>query len=73
MSDAPDNSNEVERRLAEILRRYPGRFDDEHIGRIRKRIDRSINLGRSLRAYPLGNSDGPAFHPLTMHGADQDA
>ena len=70
MSDAIDNTMEIERRLTEILRRYPGRFDDEHIGRIRKRIDRSINLGRSLRSYALGNGDGPTFHPQTMIGPD---
>ena len=72
MEELADNAIEVERRLTEILRRYPGRFDDEHIGRIRKRIDRSITLGRSLRAFPLGNADGPTFHPLTMIGNAQD-
>ena len=51
-------SAETERRLALLTSRFPDRFSEAQIGEIRARIERSINLGRSLRAVELGNGDG---------------
>jgi hypothetical protein len=58
---APDPTLEAEskRRLGELTSRFPDRFSEEQIGEIRGRIERSVNLGRSLRQAELGNGDGP--------------
>jgi hypothetical protein len=50
---------ETERRLAQISARFADHFSEGQIGEIRARIERSINLGRSLRAAELSNGDGP--------------
>jgi hypothetical protein len=50
---------ETERRLGLITSRFPNRFSEAQIGEVRARIERSVNLGRSLRAAELGSGDGP--------------
>ena len=52
-------SRETEQRLALVTSRFADRFDVAQIEQIRTRIERSIKLGRSLRATTLGNGDGP--------------
>jgi hypothetical protein len=50
---------EMERRMALLTSRFPERFSEAQIGEIRARIERSVTLGRSLRAVELGNGVGP--------------
>jgi hypothetical protein len=62
-------SRETEQRLEVITSRFLDRFDDTQIEQIRARVERSLRLGRSLRATTLANGDGPdlviAALPLT--------
>ena len=64
MSDSPTvpdtfTEREIERRLEQLTSRFPDRFSGHQIGEIRGRIERSVNLGRSLRKVELTNGDGP--------------
>ena len=55
----PTLAAETERRLGQLTSRFPDRFSEHQIGEVRARIERSVNLGRLLRAAELGNGDGP--------------
>ena len=52
---------EVDRRLATITSRFPDRFSPAQVDEIRKRVERSIALGNTLRNVHLPNSTGPGF------------
>ena len=64
----PDESleRETERRLALLTARYPERFDGAQIEQIRKRVERSVRLGRSLRTVALANGDSPELIVTTL-------
>ena len=61
--DEQDRDQEIDRRLAAILTRFPDRFSDEQIAQIRKRLGNAIGQGTKLRQTELGNSIGPQFDP----------
>lgn len=56
-----DDQDEVERRMAAILARFPDRLSDEQIGQIRERVARSVTHGLKLRATHLANNVHPYF------------
>ena len=51
---------EVEAKIAEIMRRYGERLNDEQKADIRRLVREAQAPVESLRAYPLENSDEPA-------------
>ena len=63
----------VEGRLALLRAQFPGKFGPEDEERIRTRIARSIALGVTMRATPLGNGEGPFFTPIALQESDRDA
>jgi hypothetical protein len=67
--ETPEDSlaSETEQRLALILARFPGRFEAAQIEQIRKRVDRSIRLGQSVRRVELSNGNGPDLIVATLH------
>ena len=71
MENTGNQESEIETRLGTITRRYPGRFTDEQVELIRKRIRRSMALAAEMRAHPLTNADGPTFSPIAMNRTDE--
>ncbi len=59
MSDELDV--EVEQRLAAVLARFPGWFDEDEQARLRAQIRELVEASRKLRAFPLTNADEPDF------------
>ncbi|MFN3337620.1 MAG: hypothetical protein ACK42I_08985 [Thermomicrobium sp.] len=59
MSD--DEDSEIEQRLALILARFPGWFDDDEQARLRAQIRELVEARRKLRAFLLMNADEPDF------------
>lgn len=57
---------EMERRLALITARYPDRFDETQIGQIRKQVERTIRLSRTLHTVKLANGDSPELIVTTL-------
>lgn len=59
MSDELDV--EVEQRLALVLTRFPGWFDEDEQARLRAQIRQLVEASRKLGAFPLTNADEPDF------------
>ena len=66
---SPFDERQIDLRLETILARFPGRYDDDQIADIRKRIAATVDDARALRAVPLTNADDPAG-PFVPYRAD---
>ncbi|GIW89032.1 MAG: hypothetical protein KatS3mg108_3356 [Isosphaeraceae bacterium] len=54
-----DVAAEVEARMAWILGRYGDRLDEAARGAVRRDVEAQVRRARRLRAFRLGNGDGP--------------
>ena len=56
----PEQTAEVDARLANILRKYGNRFDDDQKNRLRQILAQNERMMAPLRAFSLQNGDPPA-------------
>ena len=54
------DERQVDLRLETILSRFPERYDDEQVAKIREHIETAVDHARSLHAVELSNGDEPA-------------
>ena len=56
----------VEARVAALLARFPGRFTDEEVAAIRKKVAGHLEIARALHGAPLEpDVEPPAFVPVS--------
>ena len=56
----PEQTREVDARLANILSKYGNRFNDDHKTRLRRVLAQNERLMAPVRAFSLQNGDPPA-------------
>jgi hypothetical protein len=57
---SPEQTAEVDARLANILRKYGSRFNDDQKARLRRVLAQNERLMAPVRAFSLQNGDPPA-------------
>jgi hypothetical protein len=57
---SPEQSQEVEARLANIIRKYGDRLSQEQRSHLRRILTYNQRMLASVRAFPLQNGDSPA-------------
>jgi hypothetical protein len=57
---SPEQTAEVDARLANILRKYGNRFNDDQKARLRRILAQNERLMAPVRAFSLQNGDPPA-------------
>ena len=62
----PARDEETQRRLDALLARFPDRFSDDEIAKIRERVSHSVGLGAKLRTREVANGIGPWFDPRAL-------
>src|SRR3954447_18842801 len=58
---APEQTAEVEARLAEAVRRYGDRLSEAQRERLRGVLTRNVRMLSAIRSFPLENGDTPAM------------
>jgi hypothetical protein len=56
----PEQTTEVEAKLANVVRKYGSRLSDEQRGHLRRILSYNEKMLASIRAFPLQNGDPPA-------------
>jgi hypothetical protein len=56
----PEQTKEVEAKLANIVRKYGSRLSDEQRGHLRRIVSYNEKMLASIRGFPLQNGDPPA-------------